>query len=235
MKRIIISIFAVMALSSTNLFAGFQGPGTRKDLNTTTVAEARNSPEDTKVIIKGNITESIKDELYVFKDKTGEINVKIDNDKLKNITVTPEISITIYGEVDNDSDLGGIGIDVDKIQLDSTPVAASVKSTASIQPPSGAEEVVTGTDRGCTYTRYSITQSPRDVVNYFDKQFKSEGWKVTNKGGGGSSYGGGAGLRAEKNGTYSKVDAGGENGSDTYFNVWFGSNKNDIDHCDIRD
>ena len=106
-------------------------------------------------------------------------------------------------------------------------------TTASVPvpPPDSAQELKSDTTIGCSSNRYSTEQSPKEVINYYDAQLKSNGWKITSKGGGGSSYGGGAGLSAEKSGQYININAGGGGGSDTYFTVCFGSDKKAVRNC----
>ena len=110
MKQIILAVLSLTILACSNLLADFQGPIDIK--NITTVAEAQKSQEDTKVVLTGNIIKKINDEHYTFKDKTGEINVEIDDDKLQGINITPETSVTIYGEIDKDDDTQSISIDI---------------------------------------------------------------------------------------------------------------------------
>jgi hypothetical protein len=64
----------------------------------------------------------------------------------------------------------------------------------------------------------------------------SQGFTITNSGGGGGGWGkwGGAnaGLSANKNGTYIDVQAGGQTGQPVYFEVCEGTNKSAVDQCE---
>ncbi|MFS3603325.1 YgiW/YdeI family stress tolerance OB fold protein [Proteus vulgaris] len=77
---------------------GFKGPS----ISETTVAKAKDLSDDTWVILTGKITKKIGDELYVFEDSTGGINVDIDNKRWRGQTVTPDNTVRIEGKVDKE-------------------------------------------------------------------------------------------------------------------------------------
>lgn len=77
---------------------GFKGPS----ISETTVIKARDLSDDTWVILTGKITKKIGDELYVFEDSTGAINVDIDNKRWRGQTVTPENTVKLEGKVDKE-------------------------------------------------------------------------------------------------------------------------------------
>ena len=88
---------------------GFQGPNG----SSTTVESAKSLRDDTWVTLRGNIVERISDDLYVFKDATGTINVDIDHKRWNGVTVTPQDTVEIQGEVDKD--WNSVEIDVKQI------------------------------------------------------------------------------------------------------------------------
>lgn len=90
---------------------GFNGP----NVTETTVAKAKEQSDDTWVVLTGKVTKQIGDELYVFEDSTGSINVDIDNKIWRGQTVTPENTVKIEGEVDKNWDR--TEIDVKKITI----------------------------------------------------------------------------------------------------------------------
>ncbi len=63
---------------------GFQGPNG----SVTTVESAKSMRDDTWVTLRGNIVERISDDLYLFKDASGTINVDIDHKRWRGVTVT---------------------------------------------------------------------------------------------------------------------------------------------------
>lgn len=77
---------------------GFKGPS----ISETTVAKAKTLSDDTWVILTGKITKKIGDELYVFEDTTGAINVEIDQKRWRGQTVTPENTVKIEGKIDKE-------------------------------------------------------------------------------------------------------------------------------------
>ncbi|MFW0766259.1 YgiW/YdeI family stress tolerance OB fold protein [Trabulsiella odontotermitis] len=117
---------AILALMSAPVFAatqgGFSGPGATQtqgggfqgpDGSVTTVENAKSLRDDTWVTLRGNIVERISDDLYVFKDASGTINVDIDHKRWNGVTVTPQDKVEIRGEVDKD--WNSVEIDVKQI------------------------------------------------------------------------------------------------------------------------
>lgn len=121
------AMVAVMALCSAPVLAaqqgGFSGPTTTTQSqsggfvgpngSSTTVASAKSLRDDAWVTLRGNIVERISDDLYVFKDATGTVNVDIDHKRWNGVTVTPQDVVEIQGEVDKD--WNSVEIDVKQI------------------------------------------------------------------------------------------------------------------------
>lgn len=120
------AIVAVMALCSASVLAaqqgGFSGPSATQTQSggfqgpngsSTTVESAKSLRDDTWVTLRGNIVERISDDLYLFKDATGTINVDIDHKRWNGVTVTPQDTVEIQGEVDKD--WNSVEIDVKQI------------------------------------------------------------------------------------------------------------------------
>lgn len=85
-------------VSSTAQAGGFTGPSGA----VTTVANAKSLRDDTWVTLRGKITERISDDLYKFQDASGVINVDIDHKRWNGVTVGPQDTVEIQGEVDKD-------------------------------------------------------------------------------------------------------------------------------------
>ena len=79
------------------------------------VVTALNAGDDAKIELTGNIISSVSHEEYIFRDKTGEVKVEIDDNLWRGATVTPETPVVIRGEVDKD--WSEVTIDADSIQL----------------------------------------------------------------------------------------------------------------------
>ena len=96
--------------SSTAQAGGFTGPRGA----VTTVANAKSLRDDTWVTLRGKITERISDDLYKFQDASGVINVDIDHKRWNGVTVGPQDTVEIQGEVDKD--WNSVEIDVKQIR-----------------------------------------------------------------------------------------------------------------------
>lgn len=95
--------------SSTTQGGGFTGPsGT-----VTTVANAKSLRDDTWVTLRGKIVERVSDDLYKFQDASGMVNVDIDHKRWNGVTVGPQDTVEIQGEVDKD--WNSVEIDVKQI------------------------------------------------------------------------------------------------------------------------
>ncbi|HBQ2548533.1 TPA: YgiW/YdeI family stress tolerance OB fold protein [Klebsiella variicola] len=97
-------------VSSTAQAGGFTGPSGA----VTTVANAKSLRDDTWVTLRGKITERISDDLYKFQDVSGVINVDIDHKRWNGVTVGPQDTVEIQGEVDKD--WNSVEIDVKQIR-----------------------------------------------------------------------------------------------------------------------
>ena len=97
-------------VSSTAQAGGFTGPSGA----VTTVANDKSLRDDTWVTLRGKITERISDDLYKFQDASGVINVDIDHKRWNGVTVGPQDTVEIQGEVDKD--WNSVEIDVKQIR-----------------------------------------------------------------------------------------------------------------------
>ncbi len=70
--------------------------------------------DDTWVTLRGNITERVSDDLYIFKDSSGTINVDIDHKRWNGQTISPKDLVEIQGEVDKD--WNSVEVDVKQIR-----------------------------------------------------------------------------------------------------------------------
>ncbi|HIE8867807.1 TPA: YgiW/YdeI family stress tolerance OB fold protein [Klebsiella variicola] len=131
MKKIA-AMTAIVALVSMPVLAaeqgGFTGPSSTTQVSTTaqaggftgpsgavtTVANAKSLRDDTWVTLRGKITERISDDLYKFQDASGVINVDIDHKRWNGVTVGPQDTVEIQGEVDKD--WNSVEIDVKQIR-----------------------------------------------------------------------------------------------------------------------
>lgn len=106
----IIGLSAAMAQSG----GGFVGPGPA--VSGTTVQQALTMRDDSPVTLTGKIVSSLGDEKYLFRDATGEIIIEIDDEDWRGITVSPETTLEIVGEVDKEF-MGRTKIDVNSFSV----------------------------------------------------------------------------------------------------------------------
>lgn len=108
---------AILALGSNasaqdSMNGGFSGPGS--EVVIMTVEQAKGLTDEAMVVLRGNIQKKIGDEMYVFVDTTGSINVEIDDEDWNGMNIGAEDMVEIKGEVDKG--WTSVEIDVDQIQ-----------------------------------------------------------------------------------------------------------------------
>jgi hypothetical protein len=124
-----------------------------------------------------------------------------------------------------------------------TEAAATPKSTeggsATLpKAPAGAELQGDASRGGNEYARYKISMPPKKVVNKYKKQAKADGYTISSAGGSGGGWGGyggsNYGMTAKKGSGYLEVQAGGESGAPTYYEVCVSANGSEagLRHCD---
>lgn len=122
--RILLTLILAIFVA-TPAFAAFQGPGSGAgggfkgpgSANATTVAEAKNLPDDALVTLTGNIVSHFTgtDDKYMFRDATGEIKIDIDHKYFRGQDVTPKDTVRISGKIDKDF---GEAVEIDVKQLE---------------------------------------------------------------------------------------------------------------------
>ncbi len=119
------------------------------------------------------------------------------------------------------------------------PQPSTTTATSGSLPaaPSGAKELSAKSEGGVEYARYQISGStPEEVVSGYSDEAKASGYTVTDTGSGGGGWGGwggaGAGMEGSKSGSYLNVQAGGQSGGPTYFEVCMGADQSAVDQCE---
>lgn len=123
-KSALTILFLLISATSSSVLAdndhykynngGYTGPG--NEAIPRTVAAAKNVSifsDDVPTVLTGVIVHSNGDEMYTFRDQTGEISVEIDHDKWWGLSATPNTVVVIEGEVD--VEIWGRYIDVNRI------------------------------------------------------------------------------------------------------------------------
>ena len=80
-------------------------------MNVSTVQNAQSMPEDTMVMLQGNISKRIKKDKYLFNDNTGEMVVEIEGYAWNGQEVSPTDVITIIGQIDKDDNVTILEVD----------------------------------------------------------------------------------------------------------------------------
>jgi Uncharacterized conserved protein len=88
---------------------GYTGPG----LAPSSVSEVRSLPDDSYVVMRGNIVRSLGGERYLFQDATGTITVEIDHELWQGQSIGHQDLVEIHGEIDRD--LFSIEVEADKV------------------------------------------------------------------------------------------------------------------------
>ncbi|MCW2094704.1 YgiW/YdeI family stress tolerance OB fold protein [Lelliottia amnigena] len=112
------AITAIMMMTTAPVFAaegGFNGPSATSaqtqtqqggfvdnNANLTTAAKVKDQKDDSWVKLRGNITERLSDDRYLFRDTTGTVNVEIDHKRWNGQTITPQDQVEIQGKVDKE-------------------------------------------------------------------------------------------------------------------------------------
>ena len=84
----------------------------------TTVKNALNMKDDSKVQLRGHVVKSIGDEKYQFRDNTGSITVDIDDELWQGRPIAANTPVTLIGEVDIDyKPMKRVEIDVEQVKF----------------------------------------------------------------------------------------------------------------------
>ena len=79
------------------------------------VSAVQNMPDDSMVYIQGYITQNLGDEMYVFQDDTGTMNIEIDDDLMAGNTTSPTTVVWIAAEVNKEGDI--TSLEAEEIQF----------------------------------------------------------------------------------------------------------------------
>lgn|GEM_PF-787895 len=64
------------------------------------IAQATAAPDDTKVVVTGELVQQLDSNHYLLRDGSGQITAVIDSDKLGDVKIAPDARLRIYGEMD---------------------------------------------------------------------------------------------------------------------------------------
>lgn len=120
MKKLALPLFAsaAIAMSSMTIYAA---PVNQQALTPTTVTSVKNAhqlKDNSKVLLKGQVIKSLGDEKYEFRDNTGTIKVEIDDELWGGRALSQTQTVTLIGEIDVDyKPTKRVEVDVDEVRF----------------------------------------------------------------------------------------------------------------------
>lgn len=114
-KFTLAALMAATAITFSSAAYAAQGGYTGPATNVISVEQIQGLNDDTYVILQGNITQALGDEMYIFTDSTGSINVEIDDDDWNGQNINPNDVVIIKGEIDKNGNV--VSVDVDEITM----------------------------------------------------------------------------------------------------------------------
>jgi uncharacterized protein (TIGR00156 family) len=79
------------------------------------IADALAAPDDTQVVITGEVVQQIAGERFLLRDHSGSITVEIDDDLLGEVKLAPSAKLRIYGEVERHDSL--VVVEAETVQV----------------------------------------------------------------------------------------------------------------------
>lgn len=118
MKKALATLTLFLALGiSAQSFAGDSSKkmgGLKQDLSqmpVSTVQSVQSMPDETMVMMQGNISKRVKKNKYLFNDNTGEMIIEIDGYAWNGNNVSPTDVVTIIGQIDSDNNVNIVEVD----------------------------------------------------------------------------------------------------------------------------
>lgn len=102
MKKLVLLSALSVVLTAGAVSAQYVERGGFKDPATivNTVSELKHMRDDSYVVLEGKIEKRLGKEEYLFADSTGTITVEIDDDEWRGVSVGPQDTVEIIGELD---------------------------------------------------------------------------------------------------------------------------------------
>lgn len=121
-KSLVLACLAAKFCNFESANADFKGPQAQNIMqsnqNLTTVQKILNgSFHGQQVFLKGNITQKISRDKYMFKDSTGEITIDIDQKHMPFEDFSASDTVMVYGEVEMKRKNPRVEIDVDRVEI----------------------------------------------------------------------------------------------------------------------
>lgn len=115
LSMLIAGAVLLLAPLAASYAQGFTGPASGTNtgqVQTVTVSQAKSLPDNSLVILTGNIVQSLGRERYTFRDASGDITIEIDRELwlLLKLSLGANDRVEIGGKIDNEK--GVVDIDV---------------------------------------------------------------------------------------------------------------------------
>src|SRR5262245_12668963 len=95
--RVVNAIATSAAVAAFALLAGCASSPTPSNI---TVGEALAVPDDSKVVVTGQVVQQIDSDHYLLRDNTGSITAQIDESLLGKVKIAPDARLRVGGSVD---------------------------------------------------------------------------------------------------------------------------------------
>lgn len=112
MKSRYIALLVAPLFSTSVLASSYTGPSVQP---VNTVTAALEAADDTPVVLQGHITQRLGNEMYEFKDASGQITVEIDDEDLPTTSFDDKTQVRLIGEVDKN--MIKREVDVDRVEI----------------------------------------------------------------------------------------------------------------------
>lgn len=113
---LVVLLLPLMGVSGTvvSARAAFEGPGVHPTVSR--AAQVADAPENAPCALEGFIVEKLGDEVYRFRDDSGETRVEVDDKLLAGRTITPSTRVRLTGKVDRNGFMKPY-VEVDLLEL----------------------------------------------------------------------------------------------------------------------
>ena len=101
LARVCVAFVSAQGFTGSTQQGGFVDNGASVS-SATPVKDALKLRDDSYVTVRGNIVKRLTDDKYLFRDATGEIVVEIDGKDWGGVTVGPNDTVELSGEIDRD-------------------------------------------------------------------------------------------------------------------------------------
>lgn len=125
-KFVILLSMGILLFLSQNAEAQFVGDTT----SVQTVEALKKMKDNSWFTLQGHIVKQIREEVYLFRDQNGEVEVEIDSDEWKGRKVDPGTKVRISGEVEKDW-LSSMEVEVKRIEI----IQSGIKDQNGASPP----------------------------------------------------------------------------------------------------